>query len=403
MTNYIALAVPFFFILIGIELWFARRKGQRVYRLTDTLIDLSSGTLMQVMQIFAAAGLLAVYAALYQHRFVSFELSNPVPWLLAFFGYDLSYYVWHRLSHRVNLLWASHVTHHSSEEYNLSVALRQSVTSSFTSLPFSIWLALCGVPVVVYATIASFSLLYQFWIHTDLIGKLGWFEKLFNTPSQHRVHHAINPRYLDKNYAATLCIWDRMFGSFEEETEEPVYGLVKPLGSFQPLWVQFHRYWEVLVLSVRAPALVDKVKVWFKGPEWSVPGLPPLPHAPEVTRATRAKYDPQTTAPLRRYLFLQLAVTMTGAFFLILLQNKLPMDIVIGGSVLVVMTTVSWGALIERRSWAMGFELVRLALLAGGGLWMVHGTVFALFPLVLAIGMGALLMTTREPMVTEAV
>jgi alkylglycerol monooxygenase len=368
MPNYIALAVPFFFLLIGVELAVARARGRRVYRLTDSMVDLSSGTLQQVLMIFAQGALLAAYFFVYQHRWIDWPAGSAWPWLIAFVGYDFTYYWWHRLSHEVNFLWAAHITHHQSEEFNLSVALRQSFTSPFTSLPFSIGLALLGVPVLVYSAIASFSLLYQFWIHTELIGRMGPFEWIFNTPSQHRVHHAVNPRYLDRNYAGTLCIWDRMFGSFEPETQPCVYGLVKPLGSFQPLWVQLHRYVEVARMSRAAPALADKLKVWLKGPEWSVPGLPPLAPPPEVTDETRPKYDPRIAPGLRRYLWLQLVLTMTGSFLLIFFQQQLPRPTQLSGALLITLSVACWGGLIEQRRWALPLELVRLGLVVAAAM-----------------------------------
>lgn len=396
MRNYIALAIPLFFVFIGLELAVARAKGRRVYRLSDSIVDLSSGTLQQVLLIFGTGVLLAAYGRLYEHRLFDPRASSAGPWVFTFFAVDLAYYWWHRVSHRVNLFWASHVTHHSSEEYNLSVALRQSVTSAFSNLPFTIWLALVGVPPVVYATIASFNTLYQFWIHTELIGTLGPLEWVLNTPSQHRVHHAVNPRYLDKNYGGTLCVWDRLFGTFEPESERCVYGLVKPLRSFQPFWVQVHRYVEVFLLSLRAPAWPDKLRVWVKGPEWSVPGLPPLAPAPEVTDATRPKYDPPVAPGLRRYLWLQLVITMAGTFVLLFLQNELPRPAVATGAVLVALSTAAWGALIERRAWALPLEYLRLALLAAGGLYLLRGSPFAWAPAILVVGMATQLLAARE-------
>src|SRR4051812_7775689 len=163
-------------------------------------------------------------------------------WLVAIAGVDFLYYWWHRLSHRVNLLWAAHVVHHQSEDYNLAVALRQSVTTSATLFPFYALLAFAGVPPLQLAVSTSLSTLYQFWIHTELVPRVPWLERLLNSPSAHRVHHAINVRYLDKNHAATLMVWDRLFGTFEPETEAPVYGLTRPLASFNPVWSQLAGY-----------------------------------------------------------------------------------------------------------------------------------------------------------------
>ena len=388
MLNPIALAIPVFFVSIGLEVWVARRRKLAVYRLTDSMVDLASGTLQQVARIFDTALVIWLYDRLYAHRLIDFQspIASPWTWLIAFLGFDLGYYWFHRASHRINFFWASHITHHQSEEYNLSVALRQSLTSAFTSLPFTIWLALCGVPTLVYAIIGSLSLLYQFWIHTELIGKLGWFERVFNTPSQHRVHHATNPRYLDMNYAGTLCIWDRMFGTFVPESEEAVYGLVKSFGSFQPLWAQFHRYVELAQLSWAAPAFKDKLLVWVKGPEWSVPGLLAFGAPPEVSRDTQVKYDPTVQPALRRYLWVQLVATMCGAFVLLFFQHQLPFPIVAGGAAIVVLSVTCWGGLIEARSWALPLEGLRLLLLAAGALLALHQALPLPALLVLVLG-----------------
>jgi len=364
VTNYIALAIPFFFVLILVELAVARSRKLQPYRFLDVVVNLASGTGQQVAAIFLAGGLLAIYAWLYDHaRLFSLPQSSLWTWLLTFLLVDFKYYWWHRLSHEVNVLWAAHVVHHSSEDYNLAVALRQSVTTLLTTLPFALPLAILGVPPLVFVTLEAFSTLYQFWIHTELIDKLGWFETIFNTPAQHRVHHAVNPRYLDKNYAATLCIWDRLFGTFEEETEPPVYGLVHPLAKFDPLWAQVHYYVELASIARRAPRWQDKLLVWFKGPLWSPRGMPPVPPPPEVTRETRQKYEPPLGSGLRGYLWLQLVATMTGAFFLLLFQNQWPRQLVIAGALLVALSLVAWGGLMERRRWALPLELVRLALL----------------------------------------
>jgi sterol desaturase/sphingolipid hydroxylase (fatty acid hydroxylase superfamily) len=211
----IALAVPFFFLLIGLELLVARARRQRVYRFTDSFADLGCGVAQRVVLLLFEASLLAVYALLYEHgRLVTFAPGSPWPCVIAIVGVDLGYYWWHRLSHEVNFLWAVHAVHHQSEDYNLAVALRQAVLSPITVMPFYLPLAVLGVPVLVYFIVVALSTLYQFWIHTELVGRMGVLEHLVNTPSLHRVHHGVNPEYLDKNYAATFICWDQLFGPF---------------------------------------------------------------------------------------------------------------------------------------------------------------------------------------------
>src|SRR2546426_8104877 len=170
MPNLIALAIPFFFLLIGVELWAAKRRGLKLYRLADVVADLSCGMTQQVLLVFEVGVLTAGYSWLYQRRFVSFAEGSLWPWLIAFFAVDFVYYWWHRLSHQINVLWAVHVVHHQSEDYNLAVALRQAVLSVWTIWPLHLPLALLGVPPIAFFIVDSFSTLYQFWIHTELVG-----------------------------------------------------------------------------------------------------------------------------------------------------------------------------------------------------------------------------------------
>src|SRR5258708_4589690 len=323
MPNYIALAIPFFFLLIGIELWVARKRRAAVYRLNDALVDLSCGITQQICVVFFAATLIGAYVFVYDRfRLVSFPGGSPWPWVLALLAVDFPHYWWHRLSPRVNFLWAAHVVHHQSEDYNLAVALRQAVATVWTILPFHLPLALLGVPPAVFITVDSFSTLYQFWIHTELIGKLGWFERVFNTPAQHRVHHAVNPSYLDRNYAATLCIWDRLFGTFKEESEAPVYGLVKPLRNFNPLWAQVHRWVELWRQTQAEATLRGKLRVWFGPPTFAGTGLPD--HVPPpVDRSTAVEHDPPLSPALTRWRFAQLALTVIGTTAFLFFAQRL--------------------------------------------------------------------------------
>jgi sterol desaturase/sphingolipid hydroxylase (fatty acid hydroxylase superfamily) len=359
VTNYIALAIPFFFLLMGVELWVARRRGVRLYRFNDAVVDLSCGMTQQILLVFGVGVLSAGYLWLYQHRFLT--LSGPLAWIAAFFAVDFTYYWWHRLSHRVNFLWAVHVVHHQSEDYNLAVALRQAVLSVWTIWPFHLPLALVGVPPVVFATVESFSTLYQFWIHTQLVGKLGVFEWLFNTPSQHRVHHAVNPRYLDRNYAATLCIWDRLFGTYQEEREVPVFGLVKPLASFNPLWAQVQAWREMWRMS-RESRGGDRWRAWVKGPDWKPGGVLVVP--PEVTREAQRKHDPRVPEGLAGYVAANLLVAIAGTTYLLFTEFTLPLPRQMALAAFLLLTLLGWGGLMERKRWAPAVEVARLVFAA---------------------------------------
>ena len=363
MPDPIAFAIPFFFLLIGGELLLAKRRGVVVYRFTDALTDLSCGITSQVILIFWAATQLAIYAWVYQHaRLVNLSPSWGAPWLpwaFAFVGVDFLYYWWHRLSHEVNVLWAAHVVHHQSEDYNLAVALRQSVLTGWTSLPFYLPLAILGVPTLVFAVVHALSTLYQFWIHTQLVRKFrGPVDWILNLPSHHRVHHAINPAYLDKNYGATLVIWDRLFGTYAEEVAPPVYGITKPLASFDPLWAQIH-YWLDLGRMMRAAKRpIDKLRVWVASPAWKPEGYVVV--APPVEG--RTKYDHPLSRPLTAYLLLQYALVVAATTALLMWHHGLPRSVVVTGVLAVLGTLVAVGALLEHKPWAVRAEVGRLAI-----------------------------------------
>ena len=225
-VDYIALSIPIFFILIAVELGYAFYKKLNYYRLNDSLANLSQGIGSQLVGIFLKTITFFGYLFIYESwRFYSFP--NTIwTWLILFMGVDFFYYWFHRLSHQINALWAAHIVHHQSEEYNLTVALRQSWFQSGFSWVFYLPLAFVGFEPVMFLTVSAFNTLYQFWIHTRAIGDMGFLEWFLNTPSHHRVHHGSNSKYIDKNHAGTLIIWDRLFGTFKVlPREEIVYGV----------------------------------------------------------------------------------------------------------------------------------------------------------------------------------
>jgi len=365
VPNYIAFAVPIFFALMGVELWAARRRGLALYRFADAVVDLSTGMTQQVALIFfKKAALFATYLLLYRYRLLDLRADSVVTWVVGFVLVDLAYYWWHRLSHRVSFLWAAHVVHHSSEDYNLAVALRQSVLTPWTIVPFHLPLALVGVPPLVMLAVDSFNTLYQFWIHTQLVGTMGQLEKWINTPALHRVHHGINPRYLDKNYGGTFIVWDRLFGTYQPETEPPVYGIVKPLRRFDPYVAQFHYWGELWRRACAAPRLGDRLRVFLRAPDWTPPGSPREGPPPDVRPDAFAKYDPPVAPALARYILVQLVTVVAGATALMFFESTLPVGLLAAGGALVLLAPLAWGGFFERRIWALPVELARLALLA---------------------------------------
>jgi alkylglycerol monooxygenase len=355
MVDPIAASVPGFFALIGVETLVARRRGVRVYRLADSITDLSCGVESQIEAMFFAALQLAVYAAVFA-RFRLLHLHGWAAWAVAFVGVDFFYYWWHRLSHEVNFLWAAHVVHHQSEDYNLAVALRQSITTGWSAVPFYLPLAVLGVPPIVYAITHALSTLYQFWIHTRLVGKVrGPVDWLLNLPSHHRVHHAINPQYLDKNYGATLIVWDRLFGTYVEEREPCIYGITKPLRSFNPLWAQVHYFVDLARRTFRLRGL-EKLRVWLASPAWKGTGEP----AYEADVRARPKYDVAPSRPMKRYVLAQYVLLLAATSALMFVHGRLrPLPLAASCAALAG-GLIAMGALLEGKRWARPLELARI-------------------------------------------
>ncbi len=268
-------AIPLFVLLIVLELAWMRRAGRdRAYEPRDTAVSLALG-LGSTVAGAITAGAFAVMLG-WAHAIAPLRIGwSWWAWPLCFVLDDLAYYCFHRSAHRVRWFWASHVNHHSSQHYNLSTALRQTWTGFFAlSFAFRLPLAAIGFEPGMVLTCAAFNLIYQFWIHTEAIGRMPrWFEAVMNTPSHHRVHHATNPRYLDRNYAGTFIVWDRMFGTFAPEDDvEPIrYGLVHQLGSFNLLRAVFHE-WAAIARDVRAAPWRHKLSYLVREPGWSHDG-----------------------------------------------------------------------------------------------------------------------------------
>ncbi len=360
MNDPIALAVPVFFVLIGLELAWAKKRGVQVYRFGDAITDLSCGITSQIVLLLWAALQLAIYEGVYEHARLVTLSPTWLAWVVAFVGVDFLYYWWHRLSHEVNVLWAAHVVHHQSEDYNLAVALRQSVITSWTALPFYLPLAFLGVPTLVFALVHSLSTLYQFWIHTELVARMrGPIDWILNLPSHHRVHHAINEPYLDKNYGATLIVWDRLFGTYAEEIERPVYGITKPLGSFNPMWAQIHYWFELGAMARTARRPIDKLRVWIASPAWKPDGY----GTPEVPALFgRKKYDPRASRGIVTYVGVQYAIVIGITFCLLMWHGALATPTLVLAGVTVLGALLAFGALLERRPWAFWVEGARLAI-----------------------------------------
>ena len=265
------IAIPIFFILIMLE-WIASNKiGTEVNRSTDVISSLSSGMTNITKDSLKLSVVLISYGWLVKHLAI-YNL-EPI-WLAILFAFiiqDFTGYWMHRLNHRVNIFWNRHVIHHSSEEFNLSCALRQSISETihFSAL-LMIPAAFFGIPADIFSMLAPIHLFMQFWYHTRLIHKMGFLEKIIVTPSHHRVHHAINPEYIDKNYGQIFIIWDKIFGSFQEELDhiKPVYGILRPARTWNPILINFKHLWQLIQDAYHTESIWDKVRIWFMPTGW---------------------------------------------------------------------------------------------------------------------------------------
>jgi sterol desaturase/sphingolipid hydroxylase (fatty acid hydroxylase superfamily) len=267
----VAYAIPVFLLLIGLEIYLSYRENRQSYVAKDALASIGMGLGSIAINTLMKGIAFGVFTMIYEYRL--FEIGwQWWAWVLVFFADDFTFYWHHRLSHEVRILWSAHVNHHSSQKYTLATALRQSWGELFYKYIWWAWMPLVGFPPLMIFMVISISLIYQFWIHTELIHRFPkWIEFFFNTPSHHRVHHASNIRYLDRNHAGILIIWDRMFGTFSEEldTEKPIYGITKNIETFNPLKIATHELIDIVHDVRAAPTFSDKLKYIFYPPGWS--------------------------------------------------------------------------------------------------------------------------------------
>lgn len=369
-STLIVLSIPIFLAFIGAELWIARRRGRRLYRFADSIANLGNGIGEQIIQAFCIPITVGVYVTVYAHaRLTTLSTHSVVAWVVLFFALDFLYYAYHRASHRVNFLWAGHVVHHSSEEYNFSVALRQSwFGQQLTEWVFFLPLALAGFPPSMFVVTLTLNTLYQFFIHTRLVGTLGPLEWVMNTPSHHRVHHARNPEYIDRNYGAILIIWDRLFGTFAREDAKPVYGITKPFHSFNSLRAQLQPVIDVIATSLRAPRLAERLRVWLAPPERTFSWERATSSVPALDAA---KFGVRVAPRLQRYIWINFGLVIAATFVLMMWSGSLPERKVVCGAMLILFALLSFGGLVEGRRWARPLELARVGITAVALVWLV--------------------------------
>ncbi|KQN44632.1 hypothetical protein ASE98_06745 [Pseudomonas sp. Leaf48] len=362
--DFILYAVPFFFVLIAIELLADRWRGVRNYRLADSINSISAGVLSTTTGLLTKGVGLLTYGFALKHLAL-FELSvdSVWVWLFAFVFYDFCYYWLHRMGHERNILWAAHSVHHQSEDYNLSTALRQTSSGFLLSWIFYLPMAVFGVPLLVFVSVAALNLLYQFWVHTRHIPKLGWFEWFFVTPSNHRAHHAQNALYMDRNYGGVFIIWDRLFGSFQEEDDnEPVvFGVTTPLASWNPLWANVQFYVQLGADARRAERLWDKLRIWFMRTGWRPADVAAKYPMSKPDLSQFRKFEVALDPRQQLYVLLQFCVYIALGSYVMNLQAHLPTAALVLGWGAVAWGLFVLGVALENRPWALKLELLRLA------------------------------------------
>ncbi|MDP2742620.1 MAG: lysoplasmalogenase family protein [Hydrogenophaga sp.] len=314
-SQIIVLATPVFFVLIAVEYAIGLKRRHNTYRLDDAITSIGLGMLSQISAVFTRLLRVGIYTAVYS--VVAIWPDHPfwttwVGWLVALVFYDFCYYWLHRAGHESAIFWAAHVVHHQSQDYNLSTALRQTSSGALLGWVFYLPMAIAGVPPLVFGVVALIDLLYQFWVHTEQVKKLGWFDRWFCSPSNHRVHHAVNDHYLDRNYGGILIVWDRLFGSFKEEDEPCVYGTRKPLNSWDPLWANTEVYWGLLKDSWHTRSWADKLRVWFKPPGWRPADVAARFPSPAFDLTQVQRYAPPMTRGVQWFAALQFMALLAG-------------------------------------------------------------------------------------------
>ena len=337
----ITLAIPVFFLLIIIEYFYGRYVGKNTYRLNDTVTSITVGMISRfpTMLNLGVQSVIFVYISSYLNMEL-LSVKNPFTWIIAFLLYDLSYYWMHRMHHEIKILWATHSVHHHGEDYNLATALRQTSTGWLWKWIFYMPMIILGVPGEVFITVAGVNLVYQFWVHTEHIGHLGFLEKIFITPMNHRIHHAKNKEYIDANYGGVFIIWDRMFGTYNPQRPDikPVYGTATPLNSWNPLWANFQVFSIMIKDTIKTKSWKDKIRVWFSKTYWRPEDCIEEKNPNEFYK----KFNPEITTDIKLFSFFQMLFTISVSGAVItFISNHAYNEIITFGLYIIALTSLT--------------------------------------------------------------
>jgi len=366
----IALAVPFFLLALLVELFIDRRGHTGFYRSNDAVNSLSAGILSTTTGYFTKFVSLILWGLVLQNFalidmpmvWFDFSPSGVALWVAAALGWDFCYYWAHRLGHEISVFWAAHAVHHQSEEYNLSTALRQTSTGFLFGWIFYLPLFLIGFPLQVLITVNAINLIYQFWVHTRVVKRLGVLDRILVTPSNHRVHHAQNERYIDKNYGGMLILWDRLFGTFQEERDDDpvVFGVRKPLANWNPVWANLQVYDYLLFDARKTRRWRDKLGIWFRRTGWRPPDVEAEYSRARSDLSSFRKFDPPVARSQRRYVLAQFAVAIAITLYIAELFAREGAMAVLLPCIMLWVLLYTLGLLNEGRANARRVELIRL-------------------------------------------
>lgn len=371
-------AIPGFIVLILIEYGISRFKKVRVNEAMDTIASISSGITNTLKTLMGLAVIIISYDWMVDHIALVKINSSLTVYALTFIGLDFAGYWSHRFNHTINVFWNRHIIHHSSEEYNLACALRQNISAIF-SIYFFLYipLALIGIPAKVVALVAPIHFFAQFWYHTRLINKMGFLEHFLVTPSHHRVHHAINDEYLDKNYSEIFIIWDKLFGTFQEELPEKpaVYGVKKPVNTWNPILINYLHFWGILKDAWRTKLWWDKFRIWFMPTGWRPQDMiEKHPISYTQNPYTRKKYTTEGSMLLKVWSWLQLSITVLLMYYLLISIGDLSFIQIVNYSIFLMLSIFAYTSLMDRHIVAVYSELIKAGLsifliIEGDGSW----------------------------------
>jgi sterol desaturase/sphingolipid hydroxylase (fatty acid hydroxylase superfamily) len=360
----LVLALPVFLVLCLIEaLVLRKRRGPARYRLADFISGASCGMLDQVVNLTIYLGFLGVYAWVQSDlALATWSPERASTWVVIVLAHDLSYYCFHRASHRISVLWAAHLVHHQGEDYNFTVSLRQGTVATWVSFAFYLPLAFAGFPLITFVVVHGAYQVYQFFVHTNLIPRLGPLEWILATPRNHRVHHGRDERYLDRNYGGIFIFWDRAFRTFAREEGEPTIGALSGLSSWNPIWANLTGFAGLVRRSRRVKGLGEFVRLWFGPPEALLDaeraeGIQ-LPRADSVPR-----HDARCAPSLVAHVLVHFGILIAGSLALLINWEDLELLALTVASASIVLGLVTIAALNDGRSWALGAEIARLATL----------------------------------------